>query len=259
MMADASTPKLSANIATAARELGRGRMIVIEEEEGGAHLALGAEFAGPSAVNFMAREGRGLICLALTPERCWELGLELIPVRVGLEAEAPKAFTVSIEAREGITTGISAADRARTIAVAVDPTSTEGDLVTPGHVFPLRARSGGVLERPGEAESAIDLALIAGIGPAVVLCTIMADDGHLATGRELAELCERHDLVRVTVKDLCRHRRRSEQSADRGVRSAYQRVRALFGRRQGNAALSLGSLTLASDTIRRGRSPSGRR
>ncbi len=237
-MADLPTPKMSPSIAAAVQELGRGRMVVLEDDSC-AHLAVGAEFATAEQVNFMAKEGRGIICLALTSRRCEELGLELIPARFMADAAEPKAFTVSIEAKEGITTGISAADRARTIAVAVDPTSSEEDIVAPGHVFPLQARPGGVLERAGEAESAVDLARLADVTPAVALCTIIADSGDPATGSELAAFCRRHGLVQVSIKELLAYRKRSERSVGRSARSLYRRAVGFLRGGPANAALSL--------------------
>ena len=159
----------------------------------------------------MATHGRGLICLCLTAERCDELGLR----QMTDQNETPfgTAFTVSIEAREGVTTGISAADRARTIQVAIDPTSRPHDLVQPGHVFPLRARAGGVLQRAGQTEAAVDLARLAGLAPAGVVCEIMNDDGTMARVPDLIDYCERHGLKMVTVADLIEYRRRTRSSS----------------------------------------------
>ena len=161
---------------------------------------MAAQFATPEAINFMAKEGRGLICLALTPERCDELGLDLMAAKN--ESPFETAFTVSIEAREGVTTGISAHDRAHTIQVAIDPESRPRDLVQPGHIFPLKAKAGGVLERTGQTEAAVDLARLAGLNPAGVICEIMNDDGTMARVPDLERYCERHDLKMVTVADL---------------------------------------------------------
>ena len=147
---------------------------------------LAAQFATPEAINFMAKEARGLICLALTPERCDELGLDLMAAKN--ESPLETAFTVSIEAREGVTTGISAHDRARTIQVAIDPLERPDDLVQPGHVFPLKAKPGGVLERTGQTEAAVDLARLAGLNPAGVICEIMNDDGTMARVPDLDRL-----------------------------------------------------------------------
>jgi 3,4-dihydroxy 2-butanone 4-phosphate synthase/GTP cyclohydrolase II len=172
-----------------------GETVVLRDGEGAGasgYLLSAAQSVGAEDVNFMAREGRGLVCVALTAERCAELGLERIPPR-GL-AEPSKEFTVSIEAREGVSTGISAADRARTIAVACDPRSGPDDLRTPGHVFPLRARPGGLRERAGEAEAAVELLALAGLRPAAVLCEVLGEDGHLARGDELALFEHRHGI-----------------------------------------------------------------
>ena len=147
---------------------------------------MAAQFATPEAVNFMATHGRGLICLSLTPERCDELGLDLMAAKNESPFETP--FTVSIEAREGVTTGISAHDRARTIQVAIDPESSPRDLVQPGHIFPLKSRAGGVLERAGQTEAAVDLARLAGLNPAGVICEVMNDDGTMARVDDLVEL-----------------------------------------------------------------------
>src|SRR6202030_927271 len=160
-----------------------------EDRENEGDLTLAAQFATPEAINFMAKEGRGLICLALTPERCDELGLDLMAAKN--ESAFETAFTVSIEAREGVTTGISAPDRARTIQVAIDPQTAPRDLVQPGHVFPLKARGGGVLERVGQTEAAVDLARLAGLNPAGVICEVMNDDGTMARVPELVEYCAR--------------------------------------------------------------------
>ena len=156
-------------------------MVVVcddENRENEGDLTMAAQFATPEAINFMAKEGRGLICLTLTGERCDELGLNLMAAKN--EAPLQTAFTVSVEAREGVTTGISAADRAHTIQVAIDARSTPESLVQPGHVFPLRAKDGGVLERAGQTEAAVDLARLAGLNPAGVICEIMNDDGTMA-------------------------------------------------------------------------------
>jgi 3,4-dihydroxy 2-butanone 4-phosphate synthase / GTP cyclohydrolase II len=163
----------------------------------------------------MAKEGRGLICLALTNERCDELGLDLMAAKN--ESPFETAFTVSIEAREGVTTGISAADRARTIQVAIDPNSSPRDLVQPGHVFPLKAKSGGVLERTGQTEAAVDLARLAGVNPAGVICEVMNDDGTMARVPDLERYCARHGLKMITVADLIAYRRRHDKLVERVV------------------------------------------
>jgi len=187
----------------ACEELRASRMVLLRDGEGATasgYLLAAAETVGAEEVNFMACEGRGLICLALTAERCAELGLERIPPR-GL-AEPSKEFTVSIEAREGVSTGISAADRARTIAVAADPASGPDDLRTPGHVFPLRARPGGLRERAGEAEAAVELLRLAGLRPAAVLCEVLDEDGRLARGAALERFQERHRIRSVAFPAL---------------------------------------------------------
>jgi 3,4-dihydroxy 2-butanone 4-phosphate synthase / GTP cyclohydrolase II len=193
-------------------------MVVVcddESRENEGDLTMAAQFATPEAINFMAKEARGLICLALPPERCDQLGLDLMAAKN--ESPFNTAFTVSVEAREGVTTGISAADRARTIQVAIDPNSRPADLVQPGHVFPLKARDGGVLERAGQTEAAVDLARLAGLIPAGVICEVMNEDGTMARVRDLIPYCERHGLVMITVADLIAYRRRTERLVERVV------------------------------------------
>jgi 3,4-dihydroxy 2-butanone 4-phosphate synthase/GTP cyclohydrolase II len=185
------------------------------ERENEGDLVCAAQFATPEAVNFMATHARGLICLCLTGERCEQLGLPQMTQRN--EARLETAFTVSVEAREGVTTGISAADRAHTIHVAIDPASTAHDLVQPGHVFPLRARDGGVLVRAGQTEAAVDLARLAGLAPAGVVCEIMNEDGTMARVPDLVPYCERHGLRMITVADLIEYRRRTEKLVERVV------------------------------------------
>jgi 3,4-dihydroxy 2-butanone 4-phosphate synthase/GTP cyclohydrolase II len=215
-----ATPETSpfASIEEAIEEIRAGRFVVVvddEDRENEGDLTIAAQFVTPDAVNFMATHGRGLICLCLTPERCDELGLRQMTDQN--EAQFGTAFTVTIEARDGVSTGISAADRARTIQVAVDTTSTPHDLVSPGHVFPLRARTGGVLKRAGQTEAAVDLASLAGLAPAGVVCEIMKDDGTMARVPDLVEFCERHGLKLVTVADLIEYRRRTEKLVERVV------------------------------------------
>src|SRR4051794_27139098 len=207
-----------ATIEEAIEDIRRGRMVVVcddENRENEGDLTLAAQFATPEAINFMATHGRGLICLALTPDRCDELGLDLMAAKN--ESPFQTAFTVSIEAREGISTGISAHDRARTIQVAIDPQARPEDLVQPGHVFPLKAKDGGVLERTGQTEAAVDLARLAGLIPAGVICEIMNEDGTMARVPDLVEYCERHDLKMITVADLIAYRRRTEKLVERIV------------------------------------------
>jgi len=214
-----TTPRTGfATIEEALEDFRNGKMVVIcdgEDRENEGDLVLAAQFGTPEAINFMAKEGRGLVCLALTPERCDELGLDLMAPKN--EDAMKTAFTVSIEAREGVTTGISAHDRAHTIQVAIDPSSKPKDLVQPGHVFPLKARSGGVLERTGHTEASVDLARLAGLTPAGVICEIMKDDGTMARVSDLVPYCERHDLKMITVADLIAYRRQTEKLVERVV------------------------------------------
>jgi 3,4-dihydroxy 2-butanone 4-phosphate synthase/GTP cyclohydrolase II len=207
-----------ATIEEAIEEIRAGRIVVVcddEDRENEGDLTLAAQFATPEAINFMAKEGRGLICLALTPGRCDELGLDLMAAKN--ESPFETAFTVSIEARDGVTTGISAADRARTIQVAIDPTSSARELVQPGHVFPLKAKPGGVLERTGQTEAAVDLARLAGLNPSGVICEVMNDDGTMARVPDLVGYCERHGLKMVTVADLIAYRRKHDLLVERVV------------------------------------------
>jgi 3,4-dihydroxy 2-butanone 4-phosphate synthase/GTP cyclohydrolase II len=207
-----------ATIEEAIEDVREGRMVVVcddEDRENEGDLTLAAQFATPEAINFMAKEGRGLICLALTPDRCDALGLDLMAAKN--ESPFETAFTVSVEAREGVTTGISAADRARTIQVAIDPRSAPRDLVQPGHVFPLKAKAGGVLERTGQTEAAVDLARLAGLNPAGVICEVMNDDGTMARVGDLVGYCERHGLKMITVADLIAYRRRHDKLVERVV------------------------------------------
>jgi 3,4-dihydroxy 2-butanone 4-phosphate synthase / GTP cyclohydrolase II len=205
-----------ATIEEAIEDIRQGKFVVVvdaADRENEGDLTIAAQFATPEAVNFMTKEGRGLICLCLTEERCDELGLHQMTERN--ETPYGTAFTVSVEAREGVTTGISAPDRSRTIQVAVDPRSAAEDLVQPGHVFPLRARNGGVLRRAGQTEAAVDLARLAGLIPAGVVCEIMNEDGTMARVPDLIPYCERHGIRLVTVADLIEYRRRHEQLVER--------------------------------------------
>jgi 3,4-dihydroxy 2-butanone 4-phosphate synthase/GTP cyclohydrolase II len=207
-----------ATIEETLEDIRAGRMVVVcdaEDRENEGDLTLAAQFATPEAVNFMAKEARGLICLALTPERCDELGLDLMAAKN--ESPFQTAFTVSVEAREGVTTGISAHDRAHTIQVAIDPRSRPHDLVQPGHIFPLKAKAGGVLERTGQTEAAVDLARLAGLTPAGVICEVMNDDGTMARVPDLVGYCERHRLKMITVADLIAYRRRHDKLIERVV------------------------------------------
>ena len=216
-----TTKSAFATIEEAIEEIRAGRMVVVcddEDRENEGDLTLAAQFATPEAINFMARNARGLICLALPPERCDELGLDLMAAKN--ETPLQTAFTVAIEAREGVTTGISAADRAHTIQVAVDPETKPHDLVQPGHVFPLKAKAGGVLERTGQTEAAVDLARLAGVIPAGVICEIMNDDGTMARVPDLIPYCREHGLKMITVADLIAYRRRKDKLVERVVDTA---------------------------------------
>jgi 3,4-dihydroxy 2-butanone 4-phosphate synthase / GTP cyclohydrolase II len=201
-----------ATIEEAIEEIKAGRMVIVvddEDRENEGDLTMAAQFVTAEAVNFMAQYGRGLICLSITPELAEELHLH--PMVRANTSRFGTAFTVSIEAREGVTTGISAADRAHTMRVAIDPRTRPDDLVQPGHVFPLIARPGGVLSRTGQTEAAVDLARLAGLIPAGVICEVMNDDGTMARVPDLIEYCKRHGLKMITVADLIRYRRRTEK------------------------------------------------
>jgi 3,4-dihydroxy 2-butanone 4-phosphate synthase / GTP cyclohydrolase II len=216
MSAQVDTKAPFATIEEAIDDVRQGKLVVVvdaADRENEGDLTIAAQFATPEAINFMATHGRGLICLCLTEERCDELGLR--PMTDNNETPYETAFTIAIEAREGVTTGISAADRAHTIQVAIDPTKGPGDLVQPGHVFPLRARPGGVLQRSGQTEAAVDLARLAGLNPAGVVCEIMNADGTMARVPDLVPYCERHELKLVTVEDLIEYRRRHEKLVER--------------------------------------------
>jgi 3,4-dihydroxy 2-butanone 4-phosphate synthase / GTP cyclohydrolase II len=192
-------------------DIEKGRMVILvddEDRENEGDLCMAAEKVTPEAVNFMARYGRGLICLSLTPERVEEIRLPMMTD--DNTSSFGTAFTVSIEAKKGVTTGISAADRARTILTAIDPKTTHEDLARPGHIFPLRARRGGVLQRAGQTEGSVDLAKMAHLCPAGVICEIMSDDGTMARVPELMEFAKRHNLKIVTIKDLIKYRMRTE-------------------------------------------------
>ena len=205
-----------ATVEEAVEDIRQGRLVVVvdaPDRENEGDLVVAAQFATPEAINFMARHGRGLICLCLTPERCQELGLR--PATTRNESRYGTAFMDSIEAREGISTGISAHDRSRTIQVAIDPSRGPGDLVHPGHVFPLEARAGGVLQRAGQTEAAVDLAMLAGLIPAGVVCEVMNDDGTMARVPDLVGYCREHGLRMITVAELIEYRRRHEKLVER--------------------------------------------
>jgi len=197
-------------------EARNGRMFILvddEDRENEGDLVIPAQMVTPDAINFMATHGRGLICLALSRQRVEQLGLNLMSANNGTRHET--AFTVSIEAREGVTTGISAADRARTIAVAIDASKGPQDIVTPGHVFPLIARDGGVLVRTGHTEAAVDVARLAGLNPSGVICEVMKDDGTMARLDDLIPFAQKHKLKIGTIRDLIAYRRRNDHMIQR--------------------------------------------
>jgi len=199
-----------------------GKMFILvddEDRENEGDLVIPAQMATPDAINFMAKHGRGLICLALTRERVEQLKLPLMARHN--ESRLQTAFTVSIEARDGITTGISAPDRARTVAVAIDPTNGAEAIVTPGHIFPLAARDGGVLVRTGHTEAAVDIARLAGLIPAGVICEIMNDDGTMARRADLIAFAQHHGLKVATIADLIAYRRRHDRIVEREVSADF--------------------------------------
>jgi 3,4-dihydroxy 2-butanone 4-phosphate synthase/GTP cyclohydrolase II len=206
-------------------EARNGRMFILvddEDRENEGDLVIPAQMATPDAINFMAKHGRGLVCLALARERCERLGLHLMS-----QANASRlhtAFTVSIEARDGVTTGISAPDRARTVSVAIDPTKGPLDIVTPGHIFPLMARDGGVLVRTGHTEAAVDLARLAGLNPSGVICEIMNDDGTMARRDDLIAFAQFHGLKIATIADLIAYRRRHDRTVERTFDQPFESV-----------------------------------
>jgi 3,4-dihydroxy 2-butanone 4-phosphate synthase/GTP cyclohydrolase II len=203
-----------ANITQAIEHIRAGRMVVVvddEDRENEGDLTLAAEKVTPEAINFMARHGRGLICLPMTGERLDELRIPLMVRDEQNDAKFGTAFCVPIEAKQGTTTGISAADRARTVLTAIDPRTRPQDLARPGHMFPLRAVPGGVLQRAGQTEAAVDLARLAGLYPAGVICEIMSEDGTMARVPQLEAFCGAHGLKLITVKDLIQHRMRTER------------------------------------------------
>jgi len=208
-------------------EIKRGRMVVVvddEDRENEGDLTLAAEHVTPEAINFMARYGRGLICLTLTEERADHL--RLFPMTQQNSSRFGTAFTETIEAREGVTTGISAADRSHTIRTAISPDATYTDLARPGHVFPLRARKGGVLVRAGQTEASVDLARMAGLNPSGVICEIMRDDGEMARIPDLIPFCGEHGLLILTVAELIRYRLRNERYI---VRAGESRIQTKYG------------------------------
>ncbi len=202
------------SIPDAIADIRAGKMLVVvddEDRENEGDLTIAAEKVTPEAINFMARHGRGLVCLPMTGERLDELRIPLMVRDEQNSAKFGTAFCVPIEAKSGTTTGISAADRARTVLAAVDPRTRPEDLARPGHMFPLRARSGGVLERAGQTEAAVDLARLAGLYPAGVICEVMNEDGSMARVPQLQAFCAEHSLRMITVRDLIQHRMREER------------------------------------------------
>jgi len=203
-------------------EARNGRMFILvddEDRENEGDLVIPAQMATPDAINFMAMHGRGLVCLALTGHRVAQLGLDLMSRNNGTRHET--AFTVSIEAREGVTTGISAADRARTISVAIDGTKSRDDIVTPGHVFPLVAKDGGVLVRAGHTEAAVDVARLAGLNPSGVICEIMNDDGTMARLDDLITFAGKHRLKIGTIRDLIAYRRKHDHLVEKRAETRF--------------------------------------
>src|SRR6267154_5901542 len=204
------------DVPTALEEIKAGRMIVVvddEDRENEGDLTLAAENITPEAINFMAVHGRGLVCLAMTGERLDHLRIGMMSVEN--TSQFGTAFCEAIDAREGVTTGISAHDRARTIQVAIDPATRPVDLARPGHMFPLRARKGGVLVRAGQTEASVDLARLAGMVPAGIICEIMKDDGTMARVPDLIDFCRSHELKMLTVAELIRYRMQNERYVHR--------------------------------------------
>ncbi|RVQ69201.1 3,4-dihydroxy-2-butanone-4-phosphate synthase [Croceicoccus ponticola] len=240
-------------------EARNGRMFILvddEDRENEGDLVIPAQMATPSAINFMATYGRGLICLAMTRGRVDELGLELMSRNNRTRHET--AFTTSIEAREGVTTGISAGDRARTISVAIDSSKSRDDIVTPGHVFPLVAREGGVLIRAGHTEAAVDISRLAGLNPSGVICEIMNDDGTMARMDDLTEFAQRHGLKIGTIRDLIAYRRKHDHIVEKRAETRF--VSRFGGKWTANAfynkatgeetlALSLGHIDAGKPTL----------
>jgi 3,4-dihydroxy 2-butanone 4-phosphate synthase/GTP cyclohydrolase II len=210
-----------ATVEEALEDIAAGRMVVVvddEDRENEGDLVMAAEHVTPDAINFMTRQAGGWICLALTPERCDELGLELMTAKNESAHETP--FTVTIEAREGVTTGISTADQATTMRTAIDPAKGPADIVVPGHVHPLKAKSGGVLERTGHTEASVDLARLAGCIPAGVICEIQNEDGSMARVGDLHAYCAKHGLNMITIADLIAYRRRNDKLVERVAQAA---------------------------------------
>lgn len=245
-------------------EFRAGRMVILvdeEDRENEGDLVLAADFVTPEAINFMAMHGRGLICLTLTEERCEQLNLPMMTTRNGTSYGTN--FTVSIEAAEGVTTGISAADRARTIQAAVARHAKPSDIVQPGHVFPLKAQKGGVLMRAGHTEAGCDLAELAGLTPASVICEVIKDDGTMARLPDLIEFAEKHGLKIGTIADLIHYRSRNESIVERAgtrtIQTAYGPFQAIAYRdtpsRSAHLALVHGSVDPARETLVRVHQP----
>jgi 3,4-dihydroxy 2-butanone 4-phosphate synthase/GTP cyclohydrolase II len=240
-------------------EARNGRMFILvddEDRENEGDLIIPAQMATPDAINFMATNGRGLICLTLTRERCEQL--ELKPMVRDNGTPLGTAFTVSIEAREGITTGISAADRARTVSVAIDGTKGKADIVSPGHVFPLQARDGGVLVRAGHTEAAVDISRLAGLNPSGVICEIMRDDGEMARLDTLIAFARMHDLKIGTIRDLISYRRRHDHLVEKRAEMMFHSrwggdwlARTYFNKATGEETMTLikGRLDPAKPTL----------
>ena len=207
-----------ATVEQALEDIAAGKMIVVvddEDRENEGDLVMAAQHVTPDAINFMTRQAGGWICLALTGERCDELGLELMAAKNESPYETP--FTVTIEAAEGVTTGISTADQAHTIKTAVDPSKGKSDIVVPGHVHPLKAKDGGVLERTGHTEASVDLARLAGCEPAGLICEVQNEDGSMARVDDLAAYCAKHELKMITIADLIAYRRKNDKLIERVV------------------------------------------
>lgn len=247
-----------ATIDEAIEDIRTGRMIIIvddEDRENEGDLVCAAEKITPEIISFMAVHGRGLICLPMTEERCDEL--QLSPQTSNNTSSMGTAFTISIEAREGVTTGISAADRAKTILTAVDPRSKASDLARPGHIFPLRAKRGGVLVRVGQTEASVDIARIAGLTPAAVICEIMNDDGTMARMPELEIFAEKHGLKIVSVADLVRYRIEKETLVKRVVETDLPTASGLFRaiiyeneiNGETHVALTMGDVSRATEPV----------
>lgn len=218
MLSNGTGPSNSpfASIEDAIHDFRAGKMVVIvdsEDRENEGDIAVAAEFCTPELINFMATHARGLICLTLSPEKTDKLGLNLMAPKSGSPYET--AFTISIEAAEGVSTGISAADRAHTVRVAARPDAVASDFIHPGHIFPLRAKPGGVLERTGQTEGSVDMCKLSGLEPAAVICEIMNEDGTMARVPDLEAFCKTHDIKMISITDMIRYRRLSEKLVER--------------------------------------------